>query len=208
MQADILISYFVRRNDARDALRELKKSGFRRAALVHKTADGDVHTQDPFLLRRTLGVTMAAILFGGFAGAASNILHWPASILSEPLSTLASILVGGLVGTIFSAVWIRRSKYGVERKLLESHARWLVSDETVLILQAPIEKLQLPAAVLREIGEIPPAVFVLHPKREGQIGDVQNVGEPFSPTQIRKHAELLAKDHQVDPERQQNTWLL
>jgi len=208
MEADILISYFARRNEARGALRELKRRGFRRVALVHKTADGDVHTQDPFLWRRALGVTLAAILFGGFAGVASPILHWPASILSESLSTLASILAGGLVGTLFGAVWTRRSKYGVERRLLKNHARWLVSDETVLILQAPIETLRLPVAVLREIGEIPPAVFVLHPKREGPIGDVRSAGVPLSLTQIRKHAELLAKDHQVDPERQQNTWLL
>jgi len=194
MEADILISYFARRNEARGALRELKRRGFRRVALVHKTADGDIHTQDPFLWRRALVVTLAAILIGGLAGAASTILHWPVSILSESFSTLASILAGGLVGTLFGAVWTRRSKYGVERRLLENHARWLVSDETVLILQAPIETLRLPVAVLREIGEIPPAVFVLHPKREGPIGDVRSAGVPLSLTQIRKHAELLAKE--------------
>ena len=88
------------------------------------------------------------------------------------LPALISILVGGFIGALFAGVGIRRSKYGVERKLLEDHQRWLVSEETVLILQTPIETLRLPVAVLRESGEIPPALFVLHPKRESLTGDV------------------------------------
>ena len=61
---------------------------------------------------------------------------------------------------------VRRSTFGVERGLIEDHARWLVSGESVLILQAPIETLQVPVAVLLESGEIQPAVFILYPKRE------------------------------------------
>jgi hypothetical protein len=77
VEAGILVSYFARQNEARGALRQLEKRGFRRAALVYKTADGDVHTRDPFLWRRALGVTFATLLFGGFAGVASLVLHWP-----------------------------------------------------------------------------------------------------------------------------------
>ncbi|MDQ7842063.1 MAG: glucoamylase family protein, partial [bacterium] len=142
---------------------------------------------------------MTAIVFGGLAGVASLVLHWPAPILSGSLSTLVSIFAGGFIGTIFGGVWIRRSKYGVERRLLEDHARWLVSGETVLILQAPIETLRFPVAVLRESGDIPPAVFVLHPKRESPIGDVRSPGAPLSPAQIQEHAQRLAMDHKVDP---------
>jgi cyclic beta-1,2-glucan synthetase len=105
-------------------------------------------------------------------------------------------------------VWIRRSKYGVERRLLEDQARWLVSEETVLILQGPIETLRFPVAVLRESGDIPPAVFVLHPKRENPIGDVRSPGAPLSPAQIHEHAQRLAMDHEVDPRPRQNPELL
>ncbi|MEK6756938.1 MAG: glycosyl transferase, partial [Bacteroidota bacterium] len=208
MEAGILLSYFARQNEARGALRQLQKRGFRRAALVYKTADGDVHTRDPFLWRRALGVTFATLLFGGFAGVASLVLSWPEWILSGTFSTLTSILAGGFVGTVFGVLWIRRSKHGVERRLLEDHARWLVSEETVLILQAPIETLRLPVAVLRQSCEIPPAVFVLHPKRESLVGDVRSAGVPLSLTQTREHAQRLAKDHQVDPKPEQNTKLL
>ncbi len=208
MEAGILIGYFAKRDEARGALRELQRRGFRRAALVSKTADGDVRTWDPFLWRRAFGATLAFILFGVLAGVASIGLHWPEPILSGSLSALIPTLVGGFIGTLFAGVWIRRSKYGVERRLLEDHARWLVSEETVLILQAPIETLRFPVAVLRESGEIPPAVFVLHPKRENPIGDVRSPGVPLSPAQIQEHAQRLAMDHQVDPNPQRNTELL
>lgn len=193
MEAGTLIGYFAERDEARRALRELQRRGFRRAAWVHKTANGDVHIGDPFLWRRALGVTLTAILFGGLAGVASLVLHWPVPILSGSLSTLVSSLVGGFVGILFSVVWVRRSKYGVERRLLEDHAGWLVSEETVLILQGPIETLRFPVAVLRESGDIPPAVFVLHPKRENPIGDVRSPGVPLSPAQIQEYCEKKFK---------------
>jgi cyclic beta-1,2-glucan synthetase len=208
METGILIGYFAKRDEARGALRELQRRGFRRVALVSKTADGDVHTWDPFLWRRAFGGTMAFILFGVLAGVASISLHWPEPILSGVLSALIPILVGGFIGTLFSGVWIRRSRFGVERRLLEDHARWLVSEETVLILQTPIETLRFPVAVLRESGEIPPAVFVLHPKRESLIGDGWSPGMPLSPAQMQEHAQRVAMDHHVDPNPQRNTELL
>ena len=208
METGILIGYFAKRDEARGVFRELQRRGFRRAALVSKTADGDVHAWDPFLWRRAFGATMGFILFGLLAGVASISLQWPEPILSGVLSALIPILVGGFIGTLFSGVWIRRSRFGVERRLLEDHARRLVSEETVLILQAPIKTLRFPVAVLRETGEIPPPVFVLHPKRESLIGDVRSPGPPLSPAQIQEHAQRLAMDHQVDPNPQRNTELL
>jgi cyclic beta-1,2-glucan synthetase len=208
MEAGILISYFAKRDEARGALRELQRRGFRRAALVSKTADGDVRTWDPFLWRRAFGATLAFILCGVLAGVAFIGLYWPEPILGGGLSALVPTLVGGFIGTLFAGVWIRRSKYGVERRLLEDHTRWLVSEETVLILQAPIETLRFPVAVLRESGDIPPAVFVLHPKRENPIGDVRSPRVPLSPAQIQEHAQRLATDHHVDPNPRRNTELL
>jgi len=208
MEAGILIGYFAKRDEARGALRKLLRRGFRRAALVSKTADGDARRWDPFLWRRALGATLAFILCGVLARVAFISPHWPEPILSGGLSALISTLVGGFIGTLFAGVWIRRSKYGVERRLLEDHTRWLVSEETVLILQAPIETLRFPVAVLRESGEIPPAVFVLHPKRLSLIEDVWSPGVPLSPAQIQEHAQRLATDHHVDPNPLQNTELL
>ncbi|MEX1139009.1 MAG: glucoamylase family protein [Bacteroidota bacterium] len=208
MEAGILVSYFARQNEAREALRHLAKRDFRRAALVYKTANGDVHTRDPFLWRRALWVTFATLLFGVAAGVASLVLHWPESIQSGILARLTLILGGGFVGAVFGAVWMRRSRHGVEQRLLEDHARWLVAEETVLILQAPIETLRFPLAVLRQSFEIPPPVFVLHPKRGSPAREAWNTGEPLSVAQLRQIAQQLAKDHRIAPRAQRDTKLL
>ncbi|HUV36206.1 MAG TPA: glycosyl transferase, partial [Patescibacteria group bacterium] len=96
----------------------------------------------------------------------------------------------------------------MERRLLEDHARWLVSEETVLILRTPIETLRSPVAVLRESGEIPPAIFVLHPKRESLAGEAENIGSPLSAVQIPEYAERLAGDQRVDPDARRDIGLL
>ena len=151
---------------------------------------------------------MAFILFGILSGAASISLHWPEPVLRGVLSTLSPILAGGLIGILLSLILIRRSRFGVERRLLEDHARWLVSEETVLILQTPIETLRFAVVALRENGEIQPAIFILHPKRESPIGDVRSPEVPLSLAQIKEHARRLAMDHHVDRNPQRNTELL
>ncbi|MGO9410402.1 MAG: GH36-type glycosyl hydrolase domain-containing protein [Spirochaetia bacterium] len=123
---------------------------------MHKAANGEVYSGDPFLLNRMLMALLSAALFALITLAASFILKWP----MLPLS-----LVGGSVGLLAGWMLNRSSKRGIQRSLLKEHARWLVSDETLLILQAPSRTLPAAVSLLREGGDIPPAVFVLHPKR-------------------------------------------
>ena len=208
MQTGIIIGYFAKREEARRVLKKLQRRGFRRAALVSKTTDGKVQTWDPFLWRRVLGAAIAFIIFGVLVGFASKSLQWPEPILSGIPSALIPSLTGGFLGIIISAAWVRRSRFGLERGLLEDHARWLVSGETVLILRTPIETLRSPVVMLRESGEIPPAIFVLHPKRESLDGEVENLGNPLSAAQIPEYTERLAGCHRVDPDAHRDTGLL
>lgn len=83
MEAGFLISYFARKNEARGAIRNLRKRHFRHTALVHKTAEGAIHTWAPFFWCRALGVTLAATLSGAFAGVASLVFKWPQSLPVE-----------------------------------------------------------------------------------------------------------------------------
>ncbi|MFH0799421.1 MAG: glycosyl transferase, partial [Pseudomonadota bacterium] len=102
-----------------------------------------------------------------------------------------------------------RSRFGALRRLLENHARWLSAGESVLILRGAIETLHVPFDLLLEIGEIPPAIFVLHPRREGPVEEeASHSGTPFSPAQLQAHAERLAMEHRVDPKPLRNTLLL
>ena len=129
MGVGILIGYFAKQDEARRALRELARQGFSRAALVHKDADGEVHVADPFLWRRALVATLAACLFGGIAGMAALLMHWPQSLPGWRHSTsLALFLACVTIAALAALLWLRRSKYGVEPGVLNDHARWLESD--------------------------------------------------------------------------------
>jgi cyclic beta-1,2-glucan synthetase len=168
---------------------------------MSKTVGGDVLIVDRFPWRRALLATLAAILFGGLSAVASLLSHLPVDILS------ILTLVGAVTGTIAGLAWMRRTKYGIEPRLMHDHARWLMAGETVLILQAPIENLQIPLTLLRESGDIPPAVFVMHPKRERRR-EVRGSEGDLSPALVREHALRIAEDHQIDPNPNRNTELL
>jgi cyclic beta-1,2-glucan synthetase len=170
----------------------LQRRGFRRIALLRKGAGGDVHARDPFPPRRALVAFLAAAIFGIASVAASLLLEWP---------TLPTGLAGGFLGLLAGWMSNRRSKLGIARRLLKDHARWLVSDETVLVLQAPVHTMHAAVSLLREGGDIPPAVFILHPKRATPANDAQSPRAPFLPAQLRERAARLALDHLLDPER-------
>lgn len=110
MEAGTLIGYFVKQDEARSAWWELERRGFQRMALVHKTAHGAVHTWDPFLWRRAFGMMVIAILGGGLADLVVWGLLRSTSLPSGSLSFPVWFLAGGLIGAVFSAVWLRRSK--------------------------------------------------------------------------------------------------
>jgi len=204
----ILIGYFAQYDEARKALRQLAAQGFRRAALAHRGLDGNVHISDPFLWRRALGATLVACLFEGIGGMAALLLNWshvlPGWRYSNPL---VLILAGGAIGVLAGLLWLRRSTHGVGLEVIRDHARWLVSGESVLILQAPVESLQGPVTLLREGSDIPPALFVLHPKRERRL-EARGPVVKLSPTQIQEHAQRHAGEQQVDPRPQHTAVLL
>jgi len=204
----ILIGYFSKQDETRRALRGLARKGFRRTALVYKDKDGEVHIADPFRWRRGLKVTLAACLSGGLAAMAALFLGWLELLPFRDLSA-SSILImgGGSIGSLTALLWLRRTAKGVEPRVLHDHARWLVSGETALVLQAPVESLQRPIAMLRDSGDIPPALFVLQPKRERRL-KARGIAIKLSPTQILEHAQRHAREHQVDPRPRHTTELL
>ncbi len=207
MGIGILIGYFAKQDEARIALRKLAKKGFRRAALVHKDADGEIRMADPFR-RRAIGATLAASLFGGIGAVAALLRYGSQSLPVWNISTSLMLILGcATSGALVAPLWLRRSRRAVEPGVLDDHARWLVSGESVLILQVPVESLELPMALLRESGEIPPALFVMHPKHERRL-KARGIAVKLSPAQILDHAQRHAGEQQVDPRPQHTSELL
>jgi cyclic beta-1,2-glucan synthetase len=204
----ILIGYFAKQDEARKALRDLARKGFNRTALVHKGTDGDVHITDPFFRRRIFGAILAAILSGTIGGLAVLLRHWTQALPDLTFPTSPVIILGcAAIGGLAALLWLRRSRFGVEPGVIRNHARWLVSGESVLILQAPVESLQRPVVMLRESSDLHPALFVMHPKRERRIKE-RKIATKLSPTQIREHARRHAGEQLLDPKPQHTSELL
>ncbi len=205
MGITLLIGYFARQDEARKALRELARQGFSRTALIYKDADGDVHSAGPFPWRRALGVTLACCLF---AVIAALLLQWP-QLLSDwrHFTFLTLILACVIIGSLAALLWLRLFRYGVDPEIIRNHSRWLVSGESVLILQASCQSLPRPVALLREIGDIPPVLFVMHPTHERRA-EARGTEVKLSPAQVLEHAQRHATEQQVDLNPQHNTELL
>ncbi len=149
-----------------------------------------MRTWDPFPVRRGFAALLSALALCGISIAASLLLGWP---------LLPAILGCACAGLLVGWLSYPRSRRGVTHRLLRDHARWLVSEETVIVLQAPVQILHLAVSLLREGGDIPPAVFILHPERRPAGGDVASPLVQLLPEQFREHAERLAFDHRTEP---------
>ncbi len=151
-----------------------------------------------FLPRRVLGATLSAVILGTACGAASLPLHLP----SLPAAA-AGIAAGFIVGWLSSRLLGR----SVSRRIRKDHARWLVSDETVLVIQAPADRLHAAVSLLREGGDVPPAVYVQHPKRATPASDFDGPRAPLPPSQVRENAGRLALGHAIGRESRTGTEL-
>jgi cyclic beta-1,2-glucan synthetase len=207
MKTSTLIAYFAKRDEARESEKALWKKGYRRIAWVSKSVGGELRTRDPYFWRCTwrglvaflIGACFLSVVFP-FFGRLDWLPAWP------PL--LIPILLGGVLGMLLSSGRFQRARFGVERALLENHARWLVPGETVLILQGPTEIMHIATAVMLEHAELPPKIFVLHPKRDCLIQRGWAAETPLNPTQLQEHALHLATEYPLDPRPLKNAALL
>ncbi len=193
----ILVSYFSRHEEALAAFARLRRKGYERAAWISKSPEGGVRTRDPFAWLRLAAAVATAVLFLALAEAAFVL---PAAHPRSP-GGKALFLSAALLALFFNFVWLRRSRFGVDRRLLKDHARWLTAGETVVLFQGPYETLHLPHAVLLAGKERPPVVCVLHPRRPAGDGEAAEEGDPgrfpLDAAQLEDHARRLAGRHRL-----------
>ena len=208
MSIGTLIGYFGKQDEARKALRELARQGYRRTVLISKGVDGTIRFEEPFHRLRAFGIAVASGLFALLGILITHQPVWP-QLFSRGFvfSSLVLIILTMTAGFLGGRFWLRRSCFRVSPQIIADHARWLVSGESVLILQAAVESMPRPMGLLREGSDIPPALFVMHPKverrKEAREPDVK-----LSAAQILAHAQRHALEQQVDPNPQRTTELL
>ena len=208
MSRTIIRGYYAKQDEARKSLLELTRKGFSAAVLIQKGSNGATQTVDPFIRSRAIRAALVAILWGGIGTIVCFFLHRlqfvsAGDIFIFPTTVLVSATIGGLTALAL----FRREKFGVKRSIMRNHARWLVSEESVLIVNVPVVLLPVAMALLREIGDTPPALFVLRANRERRL-EARGQTEKLSQTQILEHARRHAREQQVDQNPSPNTGLL
>jgi len=138
----ILLGFFRERKDAERAESELLGRGFRKVALLSRSAEGRVRVRRSF---------------------------------PPPL--------------------------GLSGRLRARFARYLVSGDNLLLLQAPFSSLGSVLPVLRRIGESQPSIFTFHPGRKHHVIDDVPRATPLTSDQFRQHARELAAAHSLRASR-------
>lgn len=207
MKTGVLFAYFAKKEEGRQAFRMLQRRGFSRSAWLSRDLDGHITAGDPFLLRWIIG-TIGLILLGGLIATAVFMCAWPLLTQSGMSWVMLPCAAGAVAGGIISLLIIRRGRYGIEWKLLETKAHWLLSGETMLVIQAAVEDLKTSVTLLQESGDVPPAVFILHPQRESHFQSEWGGENPLTTAQLHEHVQHLAVEHRLDDRPVRNTLLL
>ena len=190
----LLLGFYPGRDSADEALRELKRRGHRRVAVMHRTSSETIKSSSRFG-RRRLALPGAAGLIGLLIGLIGYKILLPA----HPLDVIALLVAPTAVGIVAGAVVARR--YLIEIELgdadLSSPDRWLVSGDSALAVQGLPDELARAVGTMRSLGDITPAIFALQapPRYVPSVDLVYRA--PLSVGQLEDHARRLATEHHV-----------
>lgn len=195
----VLLAHFPALDDAQRALAKLQREGLRRAALIHRENDAPPHITHPARRNQRIWRVAAGLVLGALAAATSYRfgglpVAWP------PL--VSHIVSGGLgwaLGVLLGWLYSRQASPRVAPSLLQEHADLLASGESLLLLQAPTSRLEFATTLLREVVEGEPALFRFHPQRSFEVVDPEATQVALPASQIRVHADRLAREQQVGP---------
>lgn len=188
-----LLSFFDRYEDAHEALRQVRRSGYHRVALIHKSQEGRIRVRGTTRRRWTTFGVVLGIIAGGFLSSFSILVGSFSISLPLLLPLVLATLLMGILGWLL----VRRLAPGVEDDLIDKLARWLVADESLVLLRAVPEALAWAIPILRSIREAQPSIFTLDIC--GEVEDEEEILEtvPLSTTQIQERARRLASDHKI-----------
>ena len=197
-QIGLLLSYFREPKAAQSALRRLGREGFRKRILLQKAPDGRLTLSDPnSRIRIALLLVSGAILsVAGMALAITDVL--PRIIAQPGWNCLFYVISGFGFGALAGGFTSLGLFPSIAKDVWKRQASMLRSDESLLILQAPLSGLPGAVRFLRDALETEVSIFTFHPQRTLPKPSVLHELAPLSPAQIQAHASQLAIDHEVN----------
>ena len=207
-KAGLLFSFFSSPKAAQTALITLAKIGFRRRILLQVSADGKTTRRDPSRRIRTTLTLVGGFIFSTAGVTLSFIGFFPPLFLLTTWDHLMIFLIGAAVGSGLGWIISSRIFPVIPQQIIESQLKWLHSEESLLIIQAPIKSLARAVKILRDSPETEISIFGLHPSRElPEPTSLQDLVAMPLP-QFKTHALRLAREHQVDFQAGSNRGLL
>ncbi len=143
------------------ALTKLRRNGFRRSAAVHCAATGEVRVDEHGIRpgRGAFGTALIGLLIGFLALLPPQVMEHPGAIPELALKLAACTLAGALAGW-----WLFRSLDArVDGAHLERFKRWMVRNETVVLVEVPARDAARVLTILRAVEAEPPLTFAFHP---------------------------------------------
>lgn len=189
-----LIGFFASPNDARQARRRLRRRGFGRVAVIQRPSEGRPRIRNVGPIQTVL----LGVAAGGVLGALLGLfLSTPAAVAFD-LQRLVTVAISTAIGALVGIAWTRQLGLGVDPHLVEQLGRWMLADETAVIVQGEPGLLSLALPILRQITEAQPAVFPFHPKHKYEADPQPSIQhEVLTGIQFQEHALLLAKEHRI-----------
>ncbi|WP_084813680.1 GH36-type glycosyl hydrolase domain-containing protein [Desulfogranum japonicum] len=192
-----LIGYYANKDEARLAFQGLAARGHRRIVLLHKGTDGRTRQTRPSFFQRTPSRLFVALLCAIVTAAVPNVFLWFKPDAAETFHGLPFYLSACTFLLLTGVIWLQSRKGGIDAGIVAEHQDWLIRGESVLILQAPVESLHSSVAFLRRKSDIPPSLFILHPRHERRA-TTRKTGALSAPTQIVEHAFNYASKQRID----------
>ena len=187
----VFIAIFQGEETGRDVLRNLRRHGFRRSALLRSSASGKLHENGGRAAGEAGMAAIIGLLVGGF-------LLWRAWLRTGPISTLGIALIlggftlgGALVGWLVARILLKRtddlSKTEFKRSILPN--------ETMVMIESAPDDASRVLEILRDVGDDPSVLFGFHSTEKFEFEPTSRLFRREAPSRQRlaEKAERLAK---------------
>ncbi|MHC4178386.1 MAG: glycosyl transferase, partial [Planctomycetota bacterium] len=191
----ILVAVPPERAAAPSTLWKLCRAGLWNCVVIQR--DGDRVRVRGFSRRRVL------VLWGGLAGLLGGLLGCmpvAAELLGQvqPQSWFPPLSLA-VVFALAAVAAAAGRRAGVRESRVSRAARWVLPDETLVLVESPVHRMAEDAERLSELWEHYPVVHLLHPPAGRAPPGSSGEHESLSAGRLRQHAGLLAGRHRVVP---------
>lgn len=158
----IVLGFYQDRSAATAALRALRRRWHRRSAAIYRTQDDHILIDD-YEVPPTFGA-----LLGGLAGLPVGML---VALVILPLLAHRTfdnpsliVLVFTLFGALAGALLARLLQWGISGNILSRYRRWVVRNETLIVVQVRPRDMERVLETLRQVPGSVPITFAFHPE--------------------------------------------